>query len=376
MYIEYIIVVRDPSTRGAARRDVGQRQHMSWRTTASRPEPATEGREDAEDGDMAEQAARDLHWQQRLHAERLANGISAEDEANYIGRPEGPAAGVAAELRRIDPSGRRQVSADVEQRCAEQGWELEHLGVTIGTVVHGPRLSEAMSSAQISTLNAVLLERKVIFFRGQQGLSEREHIAFAERFGSTEVFPFSVREGAAPQVMPLKSVGPIAGTCRTPSLDHRPDRALGFPFVRNSCKKYRNNPWFLSGSLPALTLSRACWAHCGAGGASSWHSDGETERAVTHMNCVAVYTRLLADLCCVYAMQSRGASHLHSDPYSTASQLPRSVAPQVSLTATRAGRAFRPSSATICAASTASTTLIASGTASCRQGCLRLPLRR
>ena len=200
--------------RGAARRDVGQRQHMSWRTTASRPEPATEGREDAEDGDMAEQAARDLHWQQRLHAERLANGISAEDEANYIGRPEGPAAGVAAELRRIDPSGRRQVSADVEQRCAEQGWELEHLGVTIGTVVHGPRLSEAMSSAQISTLNAVLLERKVIFFRGQQGLSEREHIAFAERFGSTEVFPFSVREGAAPQVMPLKSVGPIAGTPR------------------------------------------------------------------------------------------------------------------------------------------------------------------
>jgi hypothetical protein len=223
MYIEYgsaiSIYHRRPRSvnarrRGAARRDVGQRQHMSWRTTASRPEPATEGREDAEDGDMAEQAARDLHWQQRLHAERLANGISAEDEANYIGRPEGPAAGVAAELRRIDPSGRRQVSADVEQRCAEQGWELEHLGVTIGTVVHGPRLSEAMSSAQISTLNAVLLERKVIFFRGQQGLSEREHIAFAERFGSTEVFPFSVREGAAPQVMPLKSVGPIAGTPR------------------------------------------------------------------------------------------------------------------------------------------------------------------
>jgi hypothetical protein len=37
-------------------------------------------------------------------------GVSAEDEANYVGRAEGPAAGVAAELRRIDPSGLRQVS--------------------------------------------------------------------------------------------------------------------------------------------------------------------------------------------------------------------------------------------------------------------------
>ena len=184
---------------------------MSWRTTASHPEPATEGREGTEDGDPAAQAERDLHWQQRLHAERLAHGVSAEDEANYVGRPEGPAAGVAAELRRIHPSGLRQVSPRVERRVAAHGWSLEHIGVTIGTVVHGPRLAETMSAEPIETLYSVLLERKVIFFRGQQGLTEAQHIAFAEQFGSTEVFPFSVREGAAPSVMPLKSVGPIAG---------------------------------------------------------------------------------------------------------------------------------------------------------------------
>ena len=162
---------------------------------------------------MAEQAARDLRWQRRLHEERLARGVSAEDEANYIGHPEGPAAGVAAELRRIHPSGRRQISPSVEDRCRARGGELEQLGVTIGTIVHGPQLSRAdsMSQAQIDTMYAILLERKVIFFHGQHGLSESEHIAFGRRFGSTEVFPFSVREGGAPEVMPLKSVGPIAG---------------------------------------------------------------------------------------------------------------------------------------------------------------------
>lgn len=186
---------------------------MAWRTTASRPEPAVSGREGLDDGSMAEQAARDLHWQRRLHEERLLHGVSAEDEANYIGQPEGPAVGVAAELRRIDPSGLRQISRGVDERCSALGWELEHLGVTIGTVVYGPQLSraESMSQAEIDTLYAVLLERKVIFFRGQGCLSESEHIAFARRFGTTEVFPFSVREGAAPEVMPLKSVGPIAG---------------------------------------------------------------------------------------------------------------------------------------------------------------------
>ena len=71
--------------------------------------------------------------------------------------------------------------------------------------------SSVVAQDEIDALYSVLLERKVIFFRGQQGLTESQHIAFARRFGSTEVFPFSVREGAAPEVMPLKSVGPIAG---------------------------------------------------------------------------------------------------------------------------------------------------------------------
>ena len=183
----------------------------AWRTTAARPQHAMEGREATLDGQPPAQAERDLYWQRRMNTERLAHGVNAEDEANYVGKPEGPAAGVAAELRRIDPSGRRQVSRGVEARCAALGWTLEHLGVSIGTVVHGPALAEEQTAEQIATLYVVLLERKVIFFRGQLGLTEEQHIIFAERFGTTEVFPFSVREDASPAVMPLKSVGPIAG---------------------------------------------------------------------------------------------------------------------------------------------------------------------
>ena len=64
-------------------------------------------------------------------------------------------------------SGLRQVSAELEKRCGALGWHLEHLGVTIGTVIHGPNLSEHRSDEEIAAMYAVLLERKVIFFRDQ-----------------------------------------------------------------------------------------------------------------------------------------------------------------------------------------------------------------
>ncbi len=47
---------------------------LAGRTSASRPEGAVLGREGALDGSMEAQARRDLHWQTRLHEERLRNG--------------------------------------------------------------------------------------------------------------------------------------------------------------------------------------------------------------------------------------------------------------------------------------------------------------
>ena len=80
------------------------------------------------------------------------------------------------------------IDASTESRCAALGWTLEHLGSTIGTVIHGPHLASAatMEEEAIGALYAVLLERKVICFHGCQ-LTEEQHITFAERFGTLEV---------------------------------------------------------------------------------------------------------------------------------------------------------------------------------------------
>jgi hypothetical protein len=197
----------------------------SWRTTASRPDEALVGRDAVEEGDAAAQRRRDHYWQSRMHEERKAHGITREQEE--LGRggkgdtredsvrdpawhAGGPAVGVATELRRICPTGLRQVSIGVEERCIALGWRLEHLGATIGTVIHGPRLASSLTAEEVATMYAVLLERKVICFRGQQGLTEEQHMAFARRFGELEVFPFAVREGSDQGILPLRSAGEIA----------------------------------------------------------------------------------------------------------------------------------------------------------------------
>jgi taurine dioxygenase len=102
-------------------------------------------------------------------------------------------------------SGMRQVSAGLEQRCDALGWQLEHLGVTIGTVIHGPDLSTHQSEEAIGAMYAVLLERKVIFFRDQD-LTPGMQRDFGRRFGSLEVFPFTEPpDEDVPEILPIRS---------------------------------------------------------------------------------------------------------------------------------------------------------------------------
>lgn len=176
-------------------------------------------------GDSASQARRDQLWQDKLLAERQA---AARDRraaprkppavAPQARPPFGPAAGVAAELQRIDPSGMLQVSPGVSARSAALGWTLEHLGATIGTVIHGAELKRAQSTEEIEVMYALMLERKVICFRAQD-LTEEEQMAFGLRFGSLEIFPWSVRNGdrldgidgkSHPGILPQVSAGKIA----------------------------------------------------------------------------------------------------------------------------------------------------------------------
>ena len=94
--------------------------------------------------------------------------------------------GVALEYERM---GNRPVSAGLQARSDALGFDLEHLGLTIGSVIHGIDLKGALPDESIRLVRDTLLERKVIFFR-DQNLSEDEQVAFGRRFGDLDAFPF------------------------------------------------------------------------------------------------------------------------------------------------------------------------------------------
>jgi taurine dioxygenase len=101
--------------------------------------------------------------------------------------PHNPAAlGVALEYERM---GNQPVSAELQARAEAFGFELEHVGLTLGTVIHGIDLQGQLSDERIQFVRDTLLERKVIFFR-DQNLDEDQQVAFGRRFGDLDAFPF------------------------------------------------------------------------------------------------------------------------------------------------------------------------------------------
>ena len=110
-----------------------------------------------------------------------------------------PGLGVALEYERM---GDRPVSEDLQSRADEYGFELEHLGITIGTVIHGIDLRRSDSPEQTQFVRDVLLERKVVCFRGQN-LAEDEQVKFARCFGDLDAFPFGPT-GQNPYVLEIR----------------------------------------------------------------------------------------------------------------------------------------------------------------------------
>lgn len=93
--------------------------------------------------------------------------------------------GVALEYERM---GEQPVSDELQARAKQLGVRFEHLGLTIGTVIHGMdcRTNDA---DQTRFIRDTLLERKVVFFR-EQHLTEDEQVAFGRTFGELDAFPF------------------------------------------------------------------------------------------------------------------------------------------------------------------------------------------
>ena len=56
------------------------------------------------------------------------------------------------------------------------------LSPLIGSEIHGVDLRNDLADGTIAEIRAILLERKVVFFRDQP-VTRGQHIAFARRFG-------------------------------------------------------------------------------------------------------------------------------------------------------------------------------------------------
>jgi taurine dioxygenase len=115
--------------------------------------------------------------------------------------------GVALEYERM---GNRPVSVDLQNRADKLGVEFEHLGVTIGTVLHNIDLKHPLSNDQIKLVRDTLLERKVIFFRDQH-LTEAQQVAFSRCFGELDAFPFG-KSGDDPFILEIRHGKDSPGT--------------------------------------------------------------------------------------------------------------------------------------------------------------------
>lgn len=115
--------------------------------------------------------------------------------------------GVALEYERMVD---RPVSEALQDEADALGFELEHLGLTIGTIIHKIDLKSTPSDKVIRFVRNTLLERKVIFFR-DQNLTEEEQVAFGRRFGDLDAFPFGP-PGEDPYILEIRHGEKSPGT--------------------------------------------------------------------------------------------------------------------------------------------------------------------
>ena len=131
-----------------------------------------------------------------FHRQRKAENTQTREDLFPESDPTG--LGVALEYEKM---GNCPVSTELVERASALGAEFEHLGVTLGTVIHNIRLKDNLSNELIDFIRATLLERKVIFFRDQH-LSEEEQVNFARQFGELDAFPFG-KPGRNPYILEI-----------------------------------------------------------------------------------------------------------------------------------------------------------------------------
>ncbi len=88
---------------------------------------------------------------------------------------------------------------------ARDGGDLEVVRVagSIGAEIRGVQLGGDLDEQTVAQIRAVLLEHKVIFFRGQHDLDDAAQEAFAARFGELQKHPMVAATGSSAALMEL-----------------------------------------------------------------------------------------------------------------------------------------------------------------------------
>jgi hypothetical protein len=123
----------------------------------------------------------------KIHRSRSASKLTSQPAVDDL-FPSFNRAGLGI-YREYERMGNQPVTDALQAQADLQGVTFEHLGLSIGTVLHDVDLKQTLSSATIKLIRETLLERKVIFFRNQN-LVEDEQVKFGRCFGELDAFPF------------------------------------------------------------------------------------------------------------------------------------------------------------------------------------------
>ena len=151
----------------------------------------------AEYNQIAVKTAEKVHKARQLQKQNLqkqTRTIEQKFPKNYR-----PGFGVAMEYERM---GSQHISEELADLSLSLNLRLEHLGITLGTLIHGLDLAKPLDDNMVRCLRKILLERKVIFFRNQV-IDPEELVRFASYFGELDAFPFGKGNDKNPFVLEI-----------------------------------------------------------------------------------------------------------------------------------------------------------------------------
>ena len=140
-----------------------------------------------------------IKYAAKIHQARSASKVSGQPVVDDL-FPSFNRAGLGV-YREHERMGHQLVTHSLQAQADLQGVTFEHLGLTIGTVLHNIDLKQTLSSAAIKLIRETLLERKVVFFR-DQNLAEDQQVSFGKCFGELDAFPFG-KSGDNPFILEI-----------------------------------------------------------------------------------------------------------------------------------------------------------------------------